>query len=80
MNGSISILKYENEYNYKQGGKLVKFDGTTSFVMTERIRSQNWNFKYDPLKVHQPLKEIILDAVESQCGWRIGEYRNYIMI
>jgi glycosyltransferase involved in cell wall biosynthesis len=69
-----------SEYNYEKSGKLVKYEGTHPSVMTERIRSHNWNFKYDPLKVHQPLKEIILDAVESQCGWRIGEYRNYIMI
>jgi len=70
----------ETRYNYKQGGKLEKYKGTHPAVMQERIRKQNWIFNYNPMKVKQPLKEIILDAVESRCGWRIGEYKNYIMI
>ena len=69
-----------NEYNYLQGGKLAKYDGTHPAVMTERIRQQNWVFNYNPLKVRQPFKEKILDAIESQCGWRIGEYKNYSII
>jgi glycosyltransferase involved in cell wall biosynthesis len=69
-----------NEYNYKQGGKLAKHEGSHPAVMMERIRKQNWNFNYNPTKVSQPLKEKILDAIESRCGWRIGEYKNYIMI
>jgi glycosyltransferase involved in cell wall biosynthesis len=68
------------EYNYKQGGKLAKYEGTHPAVMTERIRRQNWIFNYNPEKVKQPLKEKILDTIESQYGWRIGEYKNYIMI
>ena len=69
-----------SEYDYKQGGKLIVFDGSHPAVMTERILKQNWLFKYNPMKTRQSLKEKILDAVESQCGWRIGEYKNYIII
>jgi hypothetical protein len=69
-----------HEYNYKQGGKLAIYKGTHPALMADRVQKQNWSFQYDPLKVQQPLKEIILDAVEKRCGWRIGEYKNYIMI
>jgi hypothetical protein len=69
-----------SEYNYKQGGKLKIFDGTHPIVMKKRVSNQNWNFTYNPLKVQQPLKEKILDAIESHCSWRIGEYKNYIII
>jgi hypothetical protein len=69
-----------SEYNYKQGGKLKKFVGTHPAVMKERVCNQNWRFTYNPLKVQQTLKEIILDAIESQFNWRIGEYKNYIII
>jgi glycosyltransferase involved in cell wall biosynthesis len=69
-----------SEYSYKQGGKLTKYEGTHPSVMTDRIRNQGWTFNYNPVNVRQPLKEKILDAVESQCGWRIGEYKNYIMV
>jgi hypothetical protein len=68
------------EYNYNKGGKLTRYEGTHPSIMEERIRSQNWHFKYNPLKVHQSIKETLLDAIESQCGWRIGEYKNYIII
>jgi hypothetical protein len=69
-----------NRYNYMQGGKLSLYDGTHPSVMSDRIRNQSWSFKYNPMKVKQSLKEKILAAIESQCGWRIGEYKNYIMI
>jgi glycosyltransferase involved in cell wall biosynthesis len=68
------------EYNYMQGGKLAKYKGTHPAVMKERVRRQNWVFNYIPEKVKQPLTEKILDTIETQCGWRIGEYKNYIMI
>jgi hypothetical protein len=70
----------EAEYNYHQGGKLEKYEGTHPAVMMERIRKQHWIFHYNPMKTNQPLREKILDAVESRCGWRIGEYKNYIMM
>ena len=69
-----------SDYNYDQSGKLARYEGIHPSVMTERIRNENWNFKYDPTKVQQPLKEKLLDTIESQYGWRIGEYKNYIMI
>jgi hypothetical protein len=48
--------------------------------MTERVRGQDWIFTYNPLNAQQPLKEKILDIIESQSGWRIGEYKNYILM
>jgi hypothetical protein len=68
------------EYNYSQGGRLKLFDGLHPKVMKERIQGQSWIFTYDPFKVQQPIKEKILDAIESQFGWRIGEYKNYTII
>jgi glycosyltransferase involved in cell wall biosynthesis len=70
----------ESEYDYKQGGNLVLFDGSHPSVMAERILKQNWLFKYNPLKIQQSMKEKILDGIESRCGWRLGEYKNYIII
>jgi hypothetical protein len=69
-----------SEYNYMQGGKLTIFDGNHPAVMAERISKQNWFFYYNPMKVQLTVKEKILDAIESQYGWRIGEYKNYIII
>jgi len=68
------------EYDYSQGGKLKLFEGIHPAVMSERVHKQNWHFHYDQNKVQQPLKEKLLDLIEVRCGWRIGEYKNYIMI
>jgi glycosyltransferase involved in cell wall biosynthesis len=68
------------EYDYCQGGKLKLFEGIHPAVMSERVHKQNWHFRYDQNKVHQPLKEKLLDLIEVQYGWRIGEYKNYVMI
>jgi glycosyltransferase involved in cell wall biosynthesis len=68
------------EYDYNLGGKLKPFEGTHPAVMKKRVQTQNWNFRYEQNKVKQPLKEKLLDSVEKKCGWRIGEYKNYIII
>jgi hypothetical protein len=69
-----------HEFNYAQGGRLARFEGTHPAVMTERVRQQPWIFTYDPMKIKRPLKEWILESIESTSGWRIGEYKNYIII
>ena len=68
------------EFDYTQGGKLKLFDGTHPAVMKKRVRDQNWQFQYDQKKVQQSLKQKILEAIEAEFGWRIGEYRNYVKI
>ena len=45
-----------NEYNYKQGGKLLQFDGSHPAVMTERIHKQNWHFNYNSREVQAATK------------------------
>jgi glycosyltransferase involved in cell wall biosynthesis len=68
------------EYDYYQGGKLKLFEGMHPAVMSERVHKQNWHFHYEQNKVQQPLKEKLLDSIEEKCGWRIGEYKNYVII
>jgi glycosyltransferase involved in cell wall biosynthesis len=68
------------EYDYCQGGKLKLFEDAHPAVMNERVHKQNWYFRYEQNKVQQPLKEKLLDLVEKRFGWRIGEYKNYIII
>jgi glycosyltransferase involved in cell wall biosynthesis len=68
------------EYDYCQGGKLILFEGRHPAVMNERVHKQNWHFRYEQNKVQRPLKDKLLDLIEEQCGWRIGEYKNYELI
>ncbi len=68
------------EYDYSQGGRLVRFEGSHPLVMKKRIEDQNWDFSYDPRKSKQPFKERLLDWIESTTGLRPGEYRNYELL
>ncbi|MCU0644438.1 MAG: hypothetical protein MUC94_09255 [bacterium] len=68
------------EYDYSKGGRLRLYDGSHPSVMAERVCSQNWSYFYDANKLHQPLKEIVLDYIEDYFGWRIGEYKNYTLL
>lgn len=68
------------EYDYNQGGRLKLFEGTHPAVMMERVRNQNWHYRYDPEMSRQTLKEKIFNSIEAKFGYRIGEYQNYIMI
>ena len=48
--------------------------------MADRIKSQHWQFRYDPANVRQPLKEKVLDWFERRTSIRIGEYKNYTLL
>ncbi|OGU28737.1 MAG: glycosyl transferase [Ignavibacteria bacterium GWA2_55_11] len=69
-----------DQYSYDEGGRLRTFTGSHPAFMKERVASQNWSFTYDERKMHIPLRDKVLDAVEDVTGWRPGEYRNYELI
>lgn len=66
--------------NYEVNDLLEKFEGTHPSVMKERIKLYNWHFDYDKNKVKLSLKEKLLHQLESLTGWRIGEYKNFILL
>lgn len=68
------------EYSYKDGGRLKRFDGAHPAVMHQRIAAATWPFHYDAASLHIPLKDRLLDAIEDRTGYRVGEYRNYILL
>lgn len=66
--------------NYEVNDLLEKFQGTHPSVMKERIKLHNWHFDYDKNKVKLSLKEKFLYQIETLTGWRIGEYKNFILL
>ncbi len=68
------------EYNYSHGGRLEPFTGSHPAVMKDRVEHQDWQFRYDPKTLSVPLRERLLEWVESRTGIRPGEYRNYILL
>ena len=67
------------EYRYEDGGRLRPFEETHPAVMRNRVSAANWEFNPVSSNSNIPFKDRMLDAVEDLTGWRIGEYRNYII-
>jgi hypothetical protein len=81
QNGShiSSDIRTEEEFDYGNADRLVKFNGTHPEVIRKRIDAVNWQFSFDPsqLKKKMNLRRKLLQIIEDLTGWRIGEYKNY---
>ncbi|WP_374949209.1 glycosyltransferase family 2 protein [Mucilaginibacter sp.] len=70
------------EFDYGNADKLVKFTGTHPAVMQKRIAATNWNIDFGDksLQKNMDLRRKVLQKIEDWTGWRIGEYKNYIIV
>jgi glycosyltransferase involved in cell wall biosynthesis len=68
------------EIDYNRVDKLEVFKGTHPKVMLQTIREQDWIFISDPTKRSSSLRHKILNKIEDWIGYRIGEYKNYIVV
>ena len=48
--------------------------------MQKTIANKNWDFEYDSSKSNMKIKDRILDFFERLTGYRLFEYKNYILI
>ncbi len=77
MKKNIAIV---DEFDYSQIDSLVEFKGTHPEVFKNRVKAVNWNFKFDKAQIKLSLKDKVLLTIEKQTGYKIGEYKNYIVI
>ena len=70
------------EFDYKNADRLIQFKGTHPAVMQKRIAAINWKLAIDLSRLHRQmsLRRRILQKIEDNTGWRISEYRNYVVI
>ncbi|WP_395803452.1 glycosyltransferase family 2 protein [Daejeonella sp.] len=75
-------LPVNQEFEYGNADRLIKFTGSHPSVMQKRIEHSNWTFQVDPtlLKKKMSLRRRILQRIEDLFGWRIGEYKNYKIV
>lgn len=59
---------------------VKKFKGTHPQVMTERIKTKNWNLQLDTRKKRFSFKDTLLYRFEKLTGKRLFSYRNYKII
>lgn len=74
-----NIVKGE-QFDYGDAESLSRFDGVHPKVMMERINKMNWHFDRDLSKDRFSFKDKIKLAIERLFGWRMGEYKNFILL
>ena len=73
----------QQEFDYHNIDRLSLFTGTHPAVMTDRLKTVNWNFEFDTLKKgykNMKFKHKVSHFIEDITGYRIGEYKNYKLI
>ena len=73
-------VQHGAQFNYSTGGVLREFTGTHPGVMKSRVASESWPFLYSPKNVSQSGKERVLNWIEKRTGYRLAEYKNYVLI
>ena len=73
-------ISKEELFDYSNISSLKHFKGTHPLVMQSRIASKNWQFAFDPTRRKLPLKHRVSNAIERFTGYRVGEYKNYIVV
>ena len=71
-----------DKFDYSQIDELREFKNSHPEVMQERIKKANWEFTYDPSK-NKPrlsIKRRVLDFIEKKFNYRLGEYKDYIIL
>ena len=67
-------------FDYQNVDRVVKFSGSHPMVMRQRIDSFQSSFVFDPQKARWKTKDKLIQPLEDLIGFKIGEYRNYILI
>jgi len=67
------------EFDFSNADRLLRFEGTHPKVMQKRIEEQNWPLFVDAKKVSEKMnfRRKVLQFIEDNTGWRLGEYKNY---
>ena len=69
-----------NEYDYNIIDSLELFQDTHPSIMKNRIERLNWDFSFDSKKKKFTKKDKLRRWIEKITGYRIGEYKNYLVI
>ena len=67
-------------FDFNSVDKLELYHGNHPKYMQKTIANKNWDFEYDSSKSNMKIKDRILDFFERLTGYRLFEYKNYILI
>ena len=73
-------VEKKKEFDYSKIDSLELFKDSHPQVMIDRINRINWKFDHDLSFKNYSTKEKIKRILEKITGYRIGEYKNYILL
>lgn len=79
-NNLAKRLDASEVFDYSKVDSIDKFAGTHPQIMEDRIGKLQWAANLNPGKKHLSLKEWFLYYFEKITNYRLGEYKNYLII
>ncbi|MEP6749320.1 MAG: hypothetical protein ABJB86_16415 [Bacteroidota bacterium] len=79
----VEVLEKEQEANASTPDNVDRvklFEGSHPQRMHAKIKSQNWNYTFNPKKAVWKTKDKMLQPIEDVLGFKFGEYKNYKLI
>jgi hypothetical protein len=73
-------FKQAGSYDYHTDSKLEVFNGTHPALMQKRIEKLNWDFRYNPKLVQEPLRYKIANRLGKLTGRHYFYFKNYKVI
>ena len=67
-------------FNFDEVDAVKRFEGTHPAAMQERISQLNWKVNIDESKIKMKFKDKVLFLFEKLTGYRLFEYKNFILI
>ncbi len=76
------IIRKTNKklFDFNLVDKLDGYNGPHPKFMQKIIKNQDWEFDYNASKSNMKFKDRILNAIEKIIGYRLFEYKNYILV
>lgn len=73
-------VEMKKEFDYSNIDSLELFKDTHPQVMIDRINRVNWKFAHDLTYKNYTNKEKLKRLIEKISGYRVGEYKNYVLL
>jgi hypothetical protein len=82
MHHGSQVEQRQESYDFsKEADAVFPFKDTHPAVMQARINRKNWHFDFDPIHQNRfKLKDHFKMFIEKWTGYRVGEFKNYILL
>jgi glycosyltransferase involved in cell wall biosynthesis len=77
---ALEKRKHFKNFDYYNVDRVEKYVGPHPQLMSVNIENQDWKFDLKKVKSNMPIKYKILHFIEDLTGYRLFEYKNYLLL